>query len=146
MDGLRDSLRNGTWLTRERIRFVAAALLIASAAGFLWLVATAHGAVDFKGRPLGTDFSNVYAAGTYVIDGRPEAPFDPAKYRDEYQKRLGELLKAKQEGKEIATEAKPRLAPVVDMMEALKKSLAARSKKPVRAAKLKTRPAQRRAS
>jgi len=75
-----------------------------------------------------------------------EAPFDPAKYRDEYQKRLGELLKAKQEGKEIATEAKPRLAPVVDMMEALKKSLAARSKKPVRAAKLKTRPAQRRAS
>ena len=77
MDWVRDTLRNGTWLTRERIRFVAAALFIASAAGFLYLVVTAHGAVDFKGRPLGTDFSNVYAAGTYVIDGRPEAPFDP---------------------------------------------------------------------
>ena len=31
-----------------------------------------------QGRPLGTDFSNVYAAGTYVLDGNPDAPFDPA--------------------------------------------------------------------
>ena len=30
------------------------------------------------GRPLGTDFSNVYAAGTLVLDGQPQAPFDPA--------------------------------------------------------------------
>src|SRR5204862_1691280 len=27
--------------------------------------------------PLGTDFSNVYAAGTYVLEGNPAAPFDP---------------------------------------------------------------------
>src|SRR4051794_41828775 len=33
--------------------------------------------MDYQGRPLGTDFSNVYAAGTYVLDGRPAAPFDP---------------------------------------------------------------------
>lgn len=32
--------------------------------------------MDF-GRPLGTDFSNVYAAGTYVLDGDAAAPFDP---------------------------------------------------------------------
>ena len=75
-----------------------------------------------------------------------EAPFHPAKYRDEYQERLGKLLEAKRAGKEIVTEAAPRLAPVVDMMEALKKSLAARSKKPVQAAKLKTKPAHRKAS
>ena len=31
-----------------------------------------------EGRPLGTDFSNIYAAGTYVLEGRPQAPFDPA--------------------------------------------------------------------
>jgi hypothetical protein len=72
-----DILRSGSWLTRERIRLVAAALLIASAAGFLFLVVTAHGGVDLQGRPLGTDFSNVYAAGTYVLDGHADAAFDP---------------------------------------------------------------------
>src|SRR5580704_10097752 len=77
MDRARESLRSGDWLTRERIRLVATALLIASAAGFLFLVVTAHGDVDRQGRPLGTDFSNVYAAGTYVLDGRPDLPFDP---------------------------------------------------------------------
>ena len=64
-------LRSGAWLTRERIRLIAAAILIASVAGFLYLVVTAHGLVDQQGRPLGTDFSDVYAAGTYVLDGDP---------------------------------------------------------------------------
>jgi len=72
-----DYLRNGEWLTRERIRLVAIALLIASTAGFLFLVVTAHGAIDLQGRPLGTDFSNVYATGTYVLDGNAAAAFDP---------------------------------------------------------------------
>jgi len=78
MDRARNILRSGGWLTRERIRLVAVALLIASSVGFLYLVVTAHGAIDRQGRPLGTDFSNVYAAGTYVNEGQPEAPFDPA--------------------------------------------------------------------
>jgi len=77
MHRAREILRSGDWLTRERVRLVAVSLLIASVAGFLFLVVTAHGAVDRQGRPLGTDFSNVYAAGTYVLDGNPEAPFDP---------------------------------------------------------------------
>src|SRR5271155_3893178 len=77
MHRARDMLQSGDWLTRERIRLVAVALLMASTIGFLYLVLTAHGAVDQQGRPLGTDFSNVYAAGTYVNDGKPEAPFDP---------------------------------------------------------------------
>jgi alpha-1,2-mannosyltransferase len=71
------ALRNGDWLTGERIRLIAAAVLIASVAGFAFLVVTAHGGVDRQGRPLGTDFSNVYAAGTYVLEGRPDVPFDP---------------------------------------------------------------------
>ena len=77
MDRARESLRSGDWLTRERIQFVAMALLIASAAGFLFLVVTANGVIDRQGRPLGTDFSNVYAAGTYALAGDPQAPFDP---------------------------------------------------------------------
>lgn len=78
MAGFHGALRDGTWLTRERIRVIAVAVLFASAAGFLFLVVTATGGIDLQGRPLGTDFSNVYAAGSYVIDGHPEAPFDPA--------------------------------------------------------------------
>jgi hypothetical protein len=78
MERMRAALRSGAWLTRERVRLVALAVLIASAAGFLYLVVTADGLVDRQGRPLGTDFSNVYAAGTYVRDGAPAAPFDPA--------------------------------------------------------------------
>jgi alpha-1,2-mannosyltransferase len=77
MERLRESLRSGDWLTRERIRIVAIALLMASAAGFLFLVATAHNGIDQQGRPLGTDFSNVYAAGTYVNEGNANAAFDP---------------------------------------------------------------------
>src|SRR6202044_3953099 len=77
MDRARESLRSGDWLTRERIRIVATALLIAPAAAILFLVVTANGVIDRQGRPLGTDFSNVYAAGTYVLAGKPQAPFDP---------------------------------------------------------------------
>jgi glycosyl transferase family 87 len=73
-----ESLRSGDWITRERVRFAAAALLIAFIAALAYLVATANGLNDALGRPLGTDFSNVYVAGTLVRDGEPQAPFDPA--------------------------------------------------------------------
>jgi alpha-1,2-mannosyltransferase len=76
MDRVRQAMRSGAWLTRERVRIVAVAVLIASAAGFLYLVVTATGGVDRQGRPIGTDFSNVYAAGTYVLEGNFQAPFD----------------------------------------------------------------------
>jgi len=78
MDRLRQALRSGDWLSRERIRVVAVTMLFASAAGLLYLVMTAKAGVDLQGRPLGTDFSNVYAAGTYVLEGNPDAPFDSA--------------------------------------------------------------------
>ncbi len=77
MGGLLDTLRSGDWLTRARLRLWTLAVLIASAGGLIYLVATSDGLNDYQGRPLGTDFSNVYAAGTYVLEGRPAAPFDP---------------------------------------------------------------------
>jgi alpha-1,2-mannosyltransferase len=99
MARLRDSLRSGDWLTRERVNLVATALLIASAAGFLFLVVTAHdsaghgsaghGIVDRQDRPLGTDFSNVYAAGTYVRDGNAAAAFDPPRQFEREQEIFG---------------------------------------------------------
>ncbi len=79
MAGFIDILRSGRWLTRERMRLVAFALLAAMVLGAGFLIATSNGLNDRFGRPLGTDFSNVYAAGTYVLDGEPAAPFDPAR-------------------------------------------------------------------
>src|SRR5690349_23892732 len=74
-----DRLRSGSWLTRERMRLVALILLAAMLIGAGFLIGTSNGLNDRFGRPLGTDFSNVYAAGTYVLDGEPAAPFDPEK-------------------------------------------------------------------
>jgi alpha-1,2-mannosyltransferase len=74
-----DALRCGAFLTRERVRLVCLALLAAYVLGFAYLALTANGLSDAQGRPLGTDFSNIYAAGTYVREGKPEAVFDPAR-------------------------------------------------------------------
>jgi hypothetical protein len=79
MATLNETLRSGAWLTAERIRLVAFGVLAAGLIGAGFLIATANGVNDRLGRPLGTDFSNVYAAGTYVLDGQPAAPFDPAR-------------------------------------------------------------------
>jgi alpha-1,2-mannosyltransferase len=79
MERAHDLLRSGAWLTRERVRLVAFAVLVASTAGFVFLIVTAHDLIDFQGRPIGTDFSNVYAAGTNLRDGNPDAPFDLAR-------------------------------------------------------------------
>jgi DNA end-binding protein Ku len=52
------------------------------------------------------------------------APFQPQKYRDEYQENVRAMISAKLKGQEITEVAQPHLAPVIDLMEALKKSLA----------------------
>ncbi len=80
MDRAYDILRTGAWLTRERTRLIASGVLLASVIGLTFLVLTANGLLDTLGRPLGTDFSSFYAAGTYVLDGRPAAPYDLAQH------------------------------------------------------------------
>jgi DNA end-binding protein Ku len=52
------------------------------------------------------------------------APFDPQKYRDQFQDNVRALIAAKLAGKEVTEVAQPHMAPVIDLMEALKKSLA----------------------
>jgi len=51
------------------------------------------------------------------------APWEPQKYRDEYQENLRARIAAKLKGQEITEAAQPQMAPVIDLMEALKKSL-----------------------
>lgn len=73
-----DTLRSGDWITRERLRLWGIAALVASLAGLGYLIATAAGISDYKGRPLGTDFSNIYAGGSYALEGNAALAFDPA--------------------------------------------------------------------
>jgi DNA end-binding protein Ku len=56
-------------------------------------------------------------------------PFEPKKYTDAYQARLKELIEAKQQGKEAQPTEARRLAPVIDLMDALQKSLKDRPEK-----------------
>jgi DNA end-binding protein Ku len=70
-----------------------------------------------------------------LIDGLAADEFDPARYKDAYRDRVLELLNRKAEGQEIvAAPAPARRRQVIDLMEALKESLAAR-KPPTKAAK-----------
>ena len=51
--------------------------------------------------------------------------WDPEKYKDSFQENLKKLIEAKLEGGEVAAVERPKkLAPVVDLMAALKQSLA----------------------
>jgi DNA end-binding protein Ku len=52
-------------------------------------------------------------------------PFKPKQYHNEFQERLKKLIAAKQHGGSIEVGEQPKRAPVIDMMTALKKSLAA---------------------
>jgi DNA end-binding protein Ku len=63
-----------------------------------------------------------------------EAPFEPEKYQDTYRQNLMALIDAKVKGQEVVEPAPAQhKAPVIDILEALKMSLA-EAKKPVRSA------------
>jgi DNA end-binding protein Ku len=76
------------------------------------------------------------------------APFDPAELRSEYRESLKELLEAKLEGQEIEVPAAEEPAPVGDLMEALRASVAAASAKnhPTAGTKKKAAPRKRAAA
>jgi DNA end-binding protein Ku len=55
------------------------------------------------------------------------AGFAPEQYKDEYQERVLALVETKRAGQVVAGQpARPKLAPVIDLMDALKKSIAER--------------------
>src|SRR6202007_607782 len=62
------------------------------------------------------------------------APWEPQKYRDEYQENVKAMIAAKLKGQEVTEVAQPHMAPVIDLMEALKKSLAEKQAPPAAAA------------
>ena len=58
------------------------------------------------------------------------ADFDASKYHDEYQQRMMQMIEAKREGQAVPSEKPKQRAPVIDLMQALQKSLSELPRKP----------------
>jgi DNA end-binding protein Ku len=77
-----------------------------------------------------------------LIDGLTNDEFKPEQYQDEYRQRVLDLMGKKAEGQEVTVSAPaPPRAQVVDLMEALKESLAKR-KPPAKVAPKRAEPAR----
>ena len=70
-------LRSGEWLTAARMRAYGLILLGLSVAAFAGWIAVSDGLLDRNGQPIGSDFSNVYAAGTLTWQGRSAEAYSP---------------------------------------------------------------------
>jgi hypothetical protein len=71
-------LRSGRWLTADRTRAYSLILLGLYAIAIIGWIALSGGMVDRNGKPIGTDFSSFYAAGSLVLDGRAGDVYDMA--------------------------------------------------------------------
>lgn len=78
MTHIRQGLRSGEWLTAKRMRGYSLMLLGLSVLVFAGWIVTSDGLLDRNGQPIGTDFSNVYAAGTLTWQGRAADAYSPA--------------------------------------------------------------------
>jgi Glycosyltransferase family 87 len=76
--GVRQGLRSGEWLTPARARGYSLILLVICTLAFAGWIAIADGLIDRNGKPIGTDFSNVYAAGELTWQGKPADAYSPA--------------------------------------------------------------------
>jgi DNA end-binding protein Ku len=59
---------------------------------------------------------------TRIID-QLEGPFDPAQFTDRYEDALRDLIRRKEKGATVTAPEQPKEAEVIDLMEALKRSL-----------------------
>jgi DNA end-binding protein Ku len=73
-------------------------------------------------------------------------PFDPSEYHDHYREALAELIEAKLEGKEVVKAPPAKETRVIDLADALRRSVEAARKgaKPKAASRPRARPAARR--
>jgi hypothetical protein len=81
--------RSGAWLTGERMRVYCAMLLVMPLFAIGGWIFLSNGMLDALGRPIGTDFSNVWNAGRLVLSGEPWAAYDPVRHYAEQQATFG---------------------------------------------------------
>jgi hypothetical protein len=83
------AVRSGAWLTAGRIRGYSLILIGFYAIAIVGWIALSHGLIDPNGKPLGTDFSSFYAAGSMVLEGRATAVYDMAAHYAREQQIFG---------------------------------------------------------
>jgi DNA end-binding protein Ku len=89
---------------------------------------------------------NELSLATQLIENLRAKKWEPEKYRDTYRQRVLDVIKKKQKGEEIAAPKEREPAQVVDLMEALKRSLGKRDgtkKEPARMERQRTTNRQR---
>jgi DNA end-binding protein Ku len=86
--------------------------------------------------------------GAGLIDQMTNEEFQPDKYHDEYRERVLELLDEKRKGKEITVAPEPahKPAPVIDLMEALNRSIGPGATGPATKAVARRAPARKAAA
>lgn len=79
-----EAIVSGRWLTKSRRRGYSIISLVLVVATLGWLAFTSHGGIAYDGKPLGTDFSNVYAAGRMALRGEAPLAYDwDAEFKEE---------------------------------------------------------------
>lgn len=71
-------MRSGAWLTASRLRGYSLIFIGFYVIAIAVWIALSHGLIDPNGKPIGTDFSNVYAAGTLIWRGAAADAYSPA--------------------------------------------------------------------
>ena len=80
----------------------------------------------------------------HIAWGKVNVPFEPEQYHDRYREAVTELIEAKLEGKEVVESPEPRETKVLDLAEALARSVAAAKKGKPAAKPKREAPARRR--
>jgi len=81
--------------------------------------------VEGFGAPEGVELKDAEVKVAHQLIEALAAEWDPEKYKDNFQENLKKLIETKLEGGDVAAVEKPKkLAPVIDLMAALKESLA----------------------
>ncbi|WP_213738183.1 glycosyltransferase family 87 protein [Bradyrhizobium sp. dw_411] len=85
-----NALRSGAWLTAARIRGYSLILLGISVIALVGWTLLSDGLIDRNGKPIGTDFSSFYAAGSLVLDGRAGDVYNMAAHYAREQQIFGQ--------------------------------------------------------
>jgi hypothetical protein len=83
-------LRSGRWLTAERARAYSLILLALYGVAIVGWLALSSGLTDPNGKPIGTDFSSFYAAGSLVLEGHAGDVYNMAAHHSREQQIFGE--------------------------------------------------------
>ena len=83
-------LKSGEWLTPARARGYSMILLGFCLVAMVGWIALSDGLIDRNGKPIGTDFSSFYAAGSLALEGHAADAYQPAAHYAREQSFFGQ--------------------------------------------------------